>query len=400
MNKGTAIAFLQKFLAHTHSPEEHQVFLNWLKTANEKDVEQVLIEYEALVLQTRFTTVPDNRLLESIEIRLNEEAAVYKPQAVIVRTIPWWRKKWVAAAAVLIIISTATYFWLNRNKQQVMEEKKMASMQDIPPGGNRAILTLADGSTIVLDSAKNGAIARQGNSTVTKLEGGQLAYSTPTETEQKIIYNTIHTPKGGQYILMLPDGTKAWLNADSWIKYPVSFTGNSRQVEMNGEVYFEVAKNSQKPFKVNNANLSVEVLGTHFNVNSYDDEQTKTVTLLEGSIKCRPANDNKESSLLLEPGWQAILTSGSETRVDQSADTAAIVAWKNGWFQFENADIATIMRQIARWYNVEVKFEKNITHRFFVEISRNTNVSEVLRALELTGRVHFKVEGRLISVLP
>ncbi len=220
----------------------------------------------------------------------------------------WWRRP-AAAAAVIIILGLSVYFFINNSKQQekpIVEKIPQQQNNDLSPGGNKAVLTLADGSTIILDSAANGLLTHQGNIKIQKLDNGLLAYAINgkliTENDQAF-YNTISTPRGGQYQITLSDGTKVWLNAASSIRFPVVFTGNERRVEITGEAYFEVAKNAAKPFKVNAANSEIEVLGTHFNVNSYEDEAAIRTTLLEGSVKVSVPSSPHQSSVIM-PGQQ------------------------------------------------------------------------------------------------
>ena len=323
----------------------------------------------------------------------------------------WWR-----VAAAIIILLSGGIAWLYSAKtppQKTAEIHRNSIMNDRAPGGNRAMLTLADGSSIVLDSAHNGALTQQGNTKVTKLNSGQLAYQSGTGQPQgaAVQYNTIATPRGGQYQVVLPDGTKVWLNAASSLKFPTTFTGNERSVELAGEAYFEVAKNAGSPFKVHiitpqtaepgesrgdNPGGEVEVLGTSFNVNAYDDETTIKTTLLEGSVKV--SNGNEHS--LLRPGQQAQLDRKGDLHLVPDANTEAAVAWKNGYFQFDETDIRTVMRQLARWYDVDVNYEGPVTERQFGgQMPRGVNLSEVLRILE-ESNIHFRIDGKKVIVTP
>lgn len=269
-------------------------------------------------------------------------------------------------------------------------------MYDIPPGGNRAFLTLADGSTIVLDSVANGTLAQEGNATITKTGDGKIAYQQHAATQsQPVTFNTLTTPRGGQYQVDLPDGTKVWVNAASTLRFPSHFSGTERLVELDGESYFEVAKSTHMPFRVRLKNgVIVEVLGTHFNINSYSSEPLKA-TLLEGSIKINTASATK----VLSPGQEGTVNNTGNIHIDD-ADIEQAVAWKNGLFHFNRADIYTIMRQLERWYDVEVIFDKNLPQKEYVgKVSRNTNISEVLEILEVS-KIHFKINGKKITVMP
>jgi transmembrane sensor len=265
----------------------------------------------------------------------------------------------------------------------------------IAPGGNKAILTLQDGSTIILNDAENGTLATQGNTRVVKLANGQIAYDEASGPADKVLYNTMTTPRGGQYKLTLPDGTNVWLNSASSINYPTAFVGKERKVSITGEAYFEVAKNKNKPFYVVAGNQSIEVLGTHFNVMAYSDEENIKTTLLEGSVKISEHNNMS----ILKPGDQAVVANKGGITV-KPADIDEAMAWKNGYFKFSRVDIKHIMRQISRWYDVEVAYEGDIPDDEFVgKIGRSENISQILHLLELE-HVHFKIEGKKITVLP
>lgn len=272
------------------------------------------------------------------------------------------------------------------------------------PGTNKAILTLADGKQIVLDEAKNGNLADQGNTKVIKLNG-QIAYNefamaVPNGKNAAVAYNTVTTPRGGQYQLILADGSRVWLNAESSLRFPTSFQGKERRVELAGEGYFEIAKDATKPFivKINTTSEEkdeVEVLGTHFNIMAYNDEGIVKTTLLEGSVKI---NRNNKIAML-KPGQQAKLQNQS-IKVVEDVDTDEAIAWKNGYFQFTSANLQQVMRQIARWYDVDISYEGKIPERKFGgKISRDNNASEVLKVLELS-KVKFRIENRKIIVTP
>lgn len=309
-----------------------------------------------------------------------------------------------AAAAVMLILSTGLYFYLNRTETKVTQVKKPAAPKhDILPGGNIAVLTLADGTRINLDNANTGTIAEQAGIKISKRSDGQLIYtiaSTPVagRSQTKDVYNTIETPMGGEYQVNLPDGTRVWLNAASSLHYPASFDGRERRVKLSGEAYFEVAANKAKPFLVESKGQLVEVLGTHFNINSYTDERTVKTTLLEGSVKVSIPGISAFN--FIKPGQQAsVHRSGSSISV-ANIDVEEAVAWKNGYFTFSDEDIQSIMRQVSRWYNVEVVYKGTIpSESFGGNVSKSKNISEILRILELTKVVHFKVEGRRVIVM-
>jgi transmembrane sensor len=305
--------------------------------------------------------------------------------------IPWWR---VAAAAVLIgAIATATIFFAERKARvqapAVAGQKQILSPTDKQPGSNKAVLTLADGSNIALDSVHTGSLMRQGNAQVLKLADGRLGYKVlEGNSPGTVAYNILSTPKGGQYRLTLPDGSQVWLNAASSIRYPTAFTGPDREVEITGEAYLEIAKDPAMPFRVQTVNrlgdadpMTIEVLGTHFNVNAYSDEDAVRTTLLEGSVKIKKGN----KSGLLRPGQQAQLQPTGEFRWIPEVDVEQVTAWKNGVFEFDGEQLPVIMRQIARWYDVEVEYEGKVpTEPFTGRVSRNTSLSGVLKILKLS----------------
>ena len=312
------------------------------------------------------------------------------------RKIPVWTRL-VAAASILILITTGAYFWFSNNLKKEIIKTEIASKQvknDIAPGTNKAVLTLGDGSTLILDDAHKGIIADQSNTKVVKLNDGQLAYNAVKSKPTQILYNTITTPRGGQYKLVLPDGSKVLLNAASSIHFPVAFIGKERKVDITGEVYFEVTKNKSLPFKVSVNNMNIEVLGTHFNVMAYDNESLIKTTLLEGAVKVSKGN----TQAMLSPGEQAQLDTQGKIKVDKSVNINEAVAWMNGWFVFNATDIEDIMRQISRWYDVDVVYDGSISKETFTGmVNRNSNVSQVLKIMEQAG-IKFKIEGRKIIV--
>ncbi|RAJ24568.1 FecR family protein [Pedobacter cryoconitis] len=303
------------------------------------------------------------------------------------------------AAAVLLMLSAGVYFFkLPAHQLALLTQKEQAPQ--ILPGGNKATLTLANGKKITLDGADNGQLAEQAGIIITKTKDGQLVYTVSDQgthkEERQTAMNTIATPKGGQYQINLPDGTKVWLNAASSLRYPAVFTGSERRVSLTGEAYFEVAKiHPAKPFSVSSLTQTVEVLGTHFNINSYTDEQAVKTTLLEGSVKVT-AQMGTSGSVFLKPGQQAVLL-GNQLNVNLS-NTEEAIAWKNGMFSFKDADLQTVMRAVSRWYDVEVSYEGNLPGRQFSgEIHRNINLSEVLDILSFF-KVHFRIDGKKITV--
>lgn len=305
-----------------------------------------------------------------------------------------WR--YVAAAAV-ILLSLGTGFYFNESGKKIsgFEVSNSVHKNDLLPGGNRAILQLANGSTILLDTAKNGILAQQAGTKIEKLANGQLAYNSKKDEKYELLYNTVSTPRGGEYHLLLPDSTEVFLNSASSIRFPVDFKGNERKVEISGEVYFEVSKNLLKPFRVTINDMMIEVLGTHFNVNAYSEEAVIRTTLLEGSVVV----SNRKAGIHLQPGQQSVADQQGNLLLKENIDLDEAIAWKNGKFEFHNAEIETIMSQISRWYNVEVAYEGQRTRETFSGIvSRRGNVSQVLKIMEMAG-IRFKIEKEKIIVI-
>jgi ferric-dicitrate binding protein FerR (iron transport regulator) len=312
------------------------------------------------------------------------------------------RNRWrLSAAAIILLLVGSAYLLFFRPAHRLADGITTVTsvpIHDIGPGGNKAILTLGDGSRIVLDSAGNGTLARQGGVNVIKLDSGKLAYSISHDVKPgKASFNIITTPRGGQYQVILPDGTKVWLNAASSLRYPVSFARlKLREVRLTGEGYFEVARNSKMPFIVSTNTQDIEVLGTTFNVMAYSDEATVKTTLLNGLIKVSTNN----SHTLLKPGEQSILENNGLFKITNDADVTEAISWKNGLTTFKDEDIKGIMRKISRWYDVDVVYKGDIPERIFMGgIPRNANLSELLNVLE-ESKIHFEVEGKKVVVIP
>ncbi len=319
-----------------------------------------------------------------------------------IKSLPLFVKyKWLAIAAVLVLISSLTILFFNNEspKEQIVIANPKPVKNTIVPGSNNAVLTLANGNQISLNDKENGVLASQSGVIITKNKDGQLQYQIKANAPAGI--NTISTPRGGQYQLILVDGTKVWLNAASSITFPTQFKGAERKVEIVGEAYFEVAKNANKPFKVKSKNQIIEVLGTHFNVNTYDDEAADKTTLLEGSVSVSKIANGKvqtATSKILKPGQQATVNANQSQILVAIADEDEAIAWKNGYFKFNKADIQTIMRQVSRWYNVEVEFKGEMNKDLFVgKINRSEHVEEVLSILE-RSKINVAIKGRTIII--
>ncbi len=383
---------LDKYISGSITEDERILLHQMLEVSSHREELATIIDKE---LHDHSFEMEDNKnLLSLIQNNIQQNIKVKrKPSGTVMVYI-----KRLAVAAVIILLAGAGMYVLftpdKKPAKELAEKTAPVIKTDIHPGGNRAILKLANGSEIVLDSANQGTLAQQGGVKIIKLNNGQLLYNKPNEITTEVNYNTIITPKGGQYQLILADGSKAWLNAASSLRFPASFTGSERKVELTGEGYFEVAKNAAMPFVVSVNDLSIKVLGTHFNVNAYTNETFTRTTLLEGSVRI----SQKSKASILKPGQQARADPSGKIEVLDNVDVDEVIAWKNGLFQFKGSNLETILRQAARWYDVDFEYKSKINSRFSGQISRNVNASQLLRILELTGKVHFEIEGRKILV--
>lgn len=376
---------IEKYLNGTASAEELQLVNNWYRKFDDTEL---IISTDEPGLKEKTDAAIRQRLMQTTGVQLAEETALSR-----LKPIGLW--KWAAAAVIVLVSGAGLYFYKQAAVQQPGPEVMAAGKPDAEPGGNKAILTLADGRQIILNDAKKGTITQQAGINIHKTSDGQLVYEVQDQQDLpgNTGYNTISTPVGGQYQVKLPDGSKVWLNASSTLKFPVVFAKDERVITLSGEGYFEISKRSI-PFIVKTSEQEVEVLGTHFNVMAYPDENTVNTTLLEGSVKISHAGSSK----LIIPGQQARV---KDKIVVVAADTEEAVAWKNGDFKFVNENIQSIMRKISRWYGVDVVYRGNVQHKAFGgTISRLNKASEVLKMLELTGSVHFKIEEGRIIVMP
>lgn len=351
---------------------------------------------ESWYLNYKDQPVPDlsPELLDAARNEVWSALPVHEPK----KTLRLWPM--VAAAASVVLILTAGLFFF-KNIDTPGATNSAPEITKILPGGNKAVLTLADGSKISLTDIKEGALAKQSGITITKAKDGQLIYTVDQQNSaqsagQPVGLNTITTPRGGKYEVNLPDGTKVILNAVSSLTYPTKFVGNERRVSLTGEAYFEVAPNQKMPFKVESDQQVTEVLGTHFNINAYDDEQSVKTTLLEGKVR---VTINNNTSVVIHPGQQAI-AKGNDLKIDK-VNTDDIIAWTSNTFVFNSEDLGSIMRKISRWYDVEVVCSPELAKmEFGGTISRQRDIKDVLKIMEMTETVHFKFEGRRITVMP
>ncbi|MBC9914881.1 FecR family protein [Chitinophaga varians] len=357
-------------------------------------------EIKADILHSLYTrAAPEAEWPEAEKAALLQQVLRAAPlQPVRSRSI---RKPWMyAAAAVLAAGIITSGIWLMRRPATPAPVATTIKANPLAPGSNKAMLILADNSTITLDSSNNGALAVQGNTQISNTNGA-LTYKGNGDNQQPL-YNTVATPRGGQYQLTLADGSKIWLNAASSIRFPATFTGNERLVEVTGEVYFEVNQQANKPFRVKvktpgMEEMTVTVLGTSFDVMAYADEQAIRTTLVDGAVQV--ARGTQQS--LLKPGYQASIEPGGGTFTTSPADIDQALAWKEGKFRFRNTNLRTIMRQLARWYDIEVVYDGNVSDIDLTGvISRREDASALLKALETTQRIKFTVDGRTITARP
>lgn len=357
--------------------------------------ELVLLESWYLQWQPESLEVSQEELLAAKEEVWNAIGTTGK----VVRSRSW--QAIAVAASFLLLLSAASYYlWRHPAKDHApLRVVAINPTPEVKPGGNKALLILSNGRQISLTDAENGKVADQGTIAVNKPANGQLVYGATSagSTSDEMIYNTLSTPRGGQYHLILSDGTKVWLNAASSITYPVAFTRGERKVVVQGEVYFEVAQNEQLPFRVSTGNQEVIVLGTHFNVNGYADDAAISTTLLAGSVRIR--NIISGQSSLLAPGQQSRILKNDAAISIKKVNPEDAISWKNGYFLFDNQDIKTIMKMMSRWYDVDIEYNNyNSQERFGGTFSRSSDMSEILRNLEQLGHVRFRVQGRKITI--
>jgi ferric-dicitrate binding protein FerR (iron transport regulator) len=402
MGKQDFRLLLEKYLKDGITAEELK-HLNELLHSGKNDA-----DLEALIDET-LSAVPaatDHEIAATLFNRISTDAKAIENDTdqkapVIAANRKGIKKVWgYAAAAVIIIMITTFSFWYQGRRGDVQISAVVDNPKDIaPPDAAKAVITLSNGQNIILDSAANGMVAVQGNASVVKTTDGQIVYSAKGKApvNHQLLYNTLTVPKGSKVVsVTLSDGTAVWLNAASSLRYPVVFTGNDRKVSITGEVYFEVAKDRSRQFIVEANGISTKVLGTHFNINAYEDEPETRITLLEGAVKI----GSRDSEQMLAPGQQAMITPGGNIHIDANTDIEEVMAWKDGRFQFGGADIQEVMREVMRWYNVEIEYEGDIRQHFRGGISRNVEASKVFKMLEATGTVHFKIADKKIIVTP
>lgn len=384
---------LQKYINQTCSPAEVDELFAMAENGEAGAAGNELLQQHFLqgLQPTGYTNDALGQRLQSRFELIKQQIADEEPTPKR-RNLVW---RWMAAAAIIVLAGCGIWYWLLTQSHTVSHQEA-----EVQPGSDRAVLTLADGKTISLDSSTQGTIGRQGQTDINQ-RGGQLIYDASKAPSGAEIYNTLSTPRGGQYQLTLPDGSKVWLNAASSIRFPAVFNDSARVVYITGEVYFEVSKQTGKsgkrvPFNVMIPGAEIKVLGTHFNVNAYADEDAIRTTLLEGSVTVK-----SRETVVLKPGQQAVMAPHSPLATNYSPDIEQVIAWKNGLFRFDGVGLSTVMRQLARWYDVEVTYAPGapILELFNGAIQRNLQLSQVLTGMDAMG-IHVKREGKRLIVMP
>lgn len=364
----------EKFIAGTITPDEQKALFDYRDGFKLVDSQLIINDEEYI----------KNRVFNKIILKTSSRS----------EKIASLRTWWFAAAVILISITSGIIF--NKHFKQ-NKTNEVVSSQKIKPVSNAPVLTLSNGSKISLHQVRNGVLFTDRKILIRKLKNSQLEYEQINASDVSALgRNTLSIPRGGQYQVTLVDGTKVWLNAETSLSYSTNFSGKERIVELKGEAYFEVAKNEKKPFIVKANGVDVKVLGTHFNVNAYERDPVKT-TLFEGSVRLT----SKNSNVILKPGQQAIASEDVSGIVVNEVKLSQAAAWKSGYFAFQDDNIIEIMKQIRRWYDIDVEYRGDVTNKTFGGIySKDKDLPELLNGLELTGLLHFKIEGRRVIVLP
>lgn len=380
MNHQRLSHLIEQYQNGTATDEELQELDNWYNTLDYGDK-----GLDDWIRDERGTDSITNRMFVSFSKEL-QQAKQPRIKVVALR---------IAAVAASILICAGLFFlFRNANKSHFVAQEKN---YPIKPGTTTAILTLGNGSQLILNAQPNGQISSQNGVLIKKQKNGLLTYIVSPSTVAQIAYNSIETPRGGEYEVVLPDGTKVWLNAASKLTYPTRFNGKERIVKLSGEAYFEVAHNPQKPFHVLFSGQDVKVLGTHFNINAYPDEAESKTTLLQGSITL--TNIANHSSVLLKPGQQAASAQNSSNITLYPVNLEQVISWKNGYFQFDNMNIAVVMRALSRWYDIDVKYEHaDLTETYGGTFSRNSDLKDILKNITSLGNVRFITTDRTIIV--
>jgi len=392
----TRLSYLfDSYYKHTATAAERQEFLDYVARAEHDEQLKMMLEENWLSIEEDTKPVRDPAAAQMLQNILGGETPVAPLSTRRSQHLLW---RVMAAAMVLLLLGGATFYFRFKDQGvasiQHVAEASPGDADTTSKRAHKAILTLADGSEIILDHTQEGKLAEQGSAQVFRKEGAVLSYHANANTAEAVVHNTLTTPKGGTYQLLLPDGTKVWLNSYSSLNFPSQFSGSERKVTLTGEAYFEVAKNAKMPFKVAVAGMEVKVLGTHFNVMAYGDEKTINTSLLEGSVRVSSAGGNK----LLKPGQESRMTKAGQLQVVE-ADLEEVMAWKNGWFNFNQADVPQLMRQLSRWYDLEVVYEGKVPEgRFSGLVKQANDVGQVLAILK-AGGLKFKTQGKRITIM-
>lgn len=390
-------ALIEKYLLGQATEAERQSLLEWYRSGGSQDIEWLMDEPNE-----------EELLKERMYSYIHEHTSPIPDRKPVGKLRLYY--KWIAAAAIFVLVPLAFLYHYSKGpgeSEKVAGLKKPIDHLEGGRGDKRVVLTLGDGSTVYLDNGPAREIAEESGTSISKTAKGELVYSAPEEiatSNQVVKYNIIATPRGGNYKIVLPDGTHVWLNAASSLKFPTSFGGQERSVQLTGEGYFEVTKDKSRPFKVftpspdgKGPGQEVEVLGTHFNINAYGDEGGTRTTLLEGRVKVSPALPGQASKVLV-PGQQSNLNK-QDLSVD-FVDIESVMAWKSGYFVFDNKTLSTVMAELARWYDVDVYCDPKLNDiRLGGYISQGKKLEEVLDLLTLTRRIHFKIEGRRVILM-
>lgn len=376
MDQATFTALIQKYQSGEASSQEKALLEEYLQRMEAKEPTPASL------------SVAGNRVWERLQQQLHPPV---RKLPVLQRATTWW-----VAAGIALLLAAGTTYWLLSPAKQSPEPITKSAPTDAAPAGNKALLTLADGTVIDLE-AQNSSLPPQGNVQVNRSDSGLLTYTVTSGNDKApLSYNTLTTPRGGQYKIILSDGSAVWLNAASSLKYPTAFTGTVRQIEVTGEAYFEVAKKPEQPFIVTVHGVNMQVLGTSFNVNAYEKQQGVTTTLVEGSLKVTTA----AAAVILKPGQQAVAppaSTGTSNIKVQTVDTEQAIAWKQGLFVFNNASLQEVMEQLSRWYDVDIVYNTASNVKFEGEIQRNLSLSQVLKHLEQKD-VKFKLNEKTLTV--
>lgn len=381
MEKQRFLILLDKYINRQTTQEEQRLLEEYYKRL------ETLSELELSDLEeSKF----QQSILQKIQARIDTEEQHVQPK----RKHSY--KIWYVAASILLLLAAGSYFY---NAKTPIPAAQTANLKvnDIPPGSNKAVLTLSNGKEIVLSDADNGLLTNQGSTKIVKQANGELAYHVENkDANPETLFNTITIPRGGQYEVVLPDGTKVVLNAASSLTYPTQFNGKQRNVELKGEAYFEVAKRKAMPFVVKTSDIEIKVLGTHFNISSYQDDPAITTTLLEGSVSINKGN----VTTLLKPGQQGISRSGVNTVSVQDANIEQVMGWTKGSFVFADLSIKEVMKIASRWYDVDVEYQGDVqSKKFGGTTSRYKNITELLEYMKITGGINYKIEGRRVILM-